>query len=52
MAEDDRRIPAWLLGLLVAIIVFAAVLFLAIALGYGDDPAIGGIGPEVGRLIP
>ncbi|MGD2102094.1 MAG: hypothetical protein PVG83_07635 [Acidimicrobiia bacterium] len=44
MADQQRRLPAWLLGLMIAIIVFFAVLFLAIALGYGDDPAIGAPG--------
>jgi hypothetical protein len=44
MADNDRRLPAWLLGLLVAIIVFAVLFFLAIAFGYGDAPSIDGIG--------
>lgn len=44
MAENDRRLPAWLLGLLIAIIVFTALFFLAIAFGYGDAPSIDGVG--------
>lgn len=41
MADDRRRIPPWLLGLFIAILVFVAVVFLAMAFGYGDDPSIG-----------
>jgi hypothetical protein len=44
MADNDRRLPAWLLGLLIAIIVFTALFFLAIAFGYGDAPSIEGGG--------
>lgn len=45
MADDHRRLPAWLLGLLIAIIVFAALFFLAMVFGYGDAPSIDGLGP-------
>jgi hypothetical protein len=44
MADNDRRLPAWLLGLLIAILLFTALLFLAIAFGYGDAPSIDGTG--------
>jgi hypothetical protein len=37
-----RQLPPWLVGLLVAALVFAIVLFLLDALGYGDDPVIEG----------
>lgn len=41
MAEPiKRKIPAWLLGLAIAALVFIAVLFLFSALGIGDDPVV------------
>jgi quinol-cytochrome oxidoreductase complex cytochrome b subunit len=39
-ASKPKR-PAWLIGLLIAIVLMAAALLLANLLGYGDDPAIG-----------
>ena len=42
MAKHRRQLPPWLLGLLVAALVFAIVLVLLDALGYGDDPVIEG----------
>ncbi len=43
-----REFPAWLWGLLIAIVVFAAVIVVARMLGYGDDPAIGALSSIVG----
>ncbi len=43
-----RQLPAWLWGLLIAIVIFAMVIFVARTLGFGDDPAIGAIGSLVG----
>lgn len=37
----SKHLPAWLVGLLIAIVVFAIVLIVANLLGFGDDPAIG-----------
>ena len=34
------RFPAWFVGLLVAVVVFVAALWLFSVLGYGDDPVI------------
>lgn len=42
MAKHRRQLPPWLLGLLVAALVFAIVLVLLDVLGYGDDPVIEG----------
>lgn len=39
---DDKRLPAWLLGLLIAIGVFVLVLVLLNLLGFGDDPVVEG----------
>lgn len=32
--------PAWLLGLIIAVVVFAAVLLVFNWLGFGDDPVV------------
>ena len=41
MSEPGRpRFPAWFVGLLIAIVVFVAALWVFSALGYGDDPVI------------
>lgn len=44
MASDRKKVPAWLLGLIVAVFVFAAVLLLFSALGFGDDPVVDSLG--------
>ncbi len=41
MPDEKRRLPPWLAGLLVAIVVFAVVLVVMNQLGYGDDPSLG-----------
>ena len=48
MPEARRRLPAWLLGLIIAVVVAAALLLLLAILGYGDDPVIGGLGHGFG----
>ena len=41
MSEPGRpRFPAWFVGMLVAVVVFVAALWLFSVLGYGDDPVI------------
>jgi hypothetical protein len=37
-----RRLPPWLVGLLLAVVVFAVALLVANVLGLGDDPVVGG----------
>lgn len=39
---ERRQLPAWLLGLIIAIVVFALGFLVFRALGFGDDPVIGG----------
>jgi hypothetical protein len=39
-APKPKR-PAWLVGLLIAVVLMAAALLIANLLGFGDDPAIG-----------
>ena len=41
MSEEKRQLPPWLVGLILAVIVFVVVLVVLNALGYGDDPAVG-----------
>lgn len=38
-----RRLPPWLLGLLLAVVVFGVALLVANMLGLGDDPVVGGL---------
>jgi hypothetical protein len=45
-----KKVPAWLMGLFFAAIVFIIILLVVNALGYGDDPAVGALGG--GRLRP
>lgn len=40
MARHSKKLPAWLLGLIIAAVVFAAALFVFSALGFGDDPVV------------
>lgn len=44
MERPRRKLPPWALGLVIAVFVFAAVLFLLSALGYGDDPVVESLG--------
>ncbi len=39
-ASKPKR-PAWLVGLLIAVVLMAAALVIASLLGFGDDPAVG-----------
>lgn len=45
MARHQKKLPPWLLGLIIAVLVFAAVLVLFSLLGYGDDPVVESAGP-------
>jgi hypothetical protein len=38
------RLPAWLVGLLIAAVVFAVILIVSRMLGFGDDPVVEGSG--------
>lgn len=41
MGDRERhRLPAWLWGLIWAVVIFAIALAVANALGYGDDPTL------------
>lgn len=39
-SDGERRLPPWLLGLLIAVVVFAVVIATFSLLGIGDDPVI------------
>jgi hypothetical protein len=43
MPKHAPSVPAWLLGLVIAAVVFALVLVLLSALGFGDDPVVDGL---------
>lgn len=38
-----RPLPAWLVGMVVAVLVFALILIVTALLGFGDDPVIEGL---------
>lgn len=40
MAKHRKRPPAWLVGLIIAGVVFAVTLLVFSALGFGDDPVV------------
>jgi heme/copper-type cytochrome/quinol oxidase subunit 4 len=40
MARHLRRLPAWLVGLLIAVVVTLVAFLLFSALGFGDDPVV------------
>ena len=43
MEPERRRLPPWLIGLILAIVLFVTVLLVANVLGYGDDPVVGAL---------
>lgn len=45
MAKHAPAVPPWLVGLIVAVVVFALALWAFSALGFGDDPVVEGLGP-------
>jgi hypothetical protein len=49
--ESKSKRPAWLVGLLIAIVLMAAVLLIANLLGFGDDPAIGAAAAFGGLIL-
>ncbi len=48
MAKHRKRFPAWLLGLVLSVFIFAIALLLFSLLGFGDDPVIGSLGVAFG----
>lgn len=44
MAKHERKLPPWLLGLMIAVVVFVVALLALNVLGFGDDPVIGSLG--------
>lgn len=43
MARHSKRVPAWVVGLIIAAVVFALVLIVFNVLGFGDDPVVEGL---------
>lgn len=41
MSDERRQLPPWLMGLILALVLFVVVLVVLNLLGYGDDPALG-----------
>ncbi|MEA1902398.1 MAG: hypothetical protein U9N56_02610 [Actinomycetota bacterium] len=50
MNRHKRQRPAWLIGLIIAIVVFGVGLVLFQVLGFGDDPVVGA-SSDLARLI-
>ena len=38
--KSNRRVPAWLLGLIIAAVVFVVAFLIFQALGFGDNPVL------------
>lgn len=47
-AKHRKKMPAWLVGLILALIVFVAVLVVINALGYGDNPVLESLSSQSG----
>ena len=41
MNEENKQLPPWLVGLILAAIVFVIALVVLNVLGFGDDPSVG-----------
>jgi hypothetical protein len=48
VGKHKRKMPPWLVGLLIAIVVFVVALIAIDLLGFGDDPVVGSLGPVGG----
>lgn len=48
MARHTPRIPAWLMGLMLAVVVLVVVIVVLNVLGYGDDPVVEGLATLTG----
>jgi len=42
--KPKRKMPPWLIGLVLALIISVIALLVLDALGYGDDPSVGALG--------
>ena len=49
--KPSKKVPAWLMGLIFAVIISIVALLVLDALGYGDDPSVGSIG-AIGIAAP
>ncbi len=52
VSEERRELPPWLIGLILAGIVFAVLLLVINALGFGDDPALETPAPATPEALP
>jgi ABC-type dipeptide/oligopeptide/nickel transport system permease subunit len=44
VGRHKRKLPPWLVGLMIAIVVFVLALTAMNILGFGDDPVVGSLG--------
>ncbi|HEY6635546.1 MAG TPA: hypothetical protein VI141_08020 [Acidimicrobiia bacterium] len=47
-ARHRRKLPAWQLGLIVAVVLFVGAIVIFNLLGFGDDPVIEGLAANLG----
>ncbi|MEE8406113.1 MAG: hypothetical protein V3S32_03075 [Acidimicrobiia bacterium] len=47
MADHKRQMPAWLMGMIIAAVLFVIGVLIFQALGFGDNPVL-----ESGALTP
>lgn len=52
MAKHKERLPAWFLGLIIAVVVSLVALAVFSALGFGDDPVVEGLAIWRGQNDP
>jgi len=48
MGKHVKTPPAWVIGLVIAAVVFVVALLVFAALGFGDDPVVEGLAEIVG----
>ncbi|MFZ0625165.1 MAG: hypothetical protein WAN34_01550 [Acidimicrobiia bacterium] len=44
LSDERPQRPPWLIGLILAIVIFIVIVVLANILGFGDDPSLGAFG--------
>jgi heme/copper-type cytochrome/quinol oxidase subunit 4 len=48
MAKHQRKLPAWLVGLMIAVVVTLVAFLVFSALGFGDDPVVESLAISLG----
>ncbi len=48
MARHRKKLPAWQLGLILAVVLFVGAIVIFNLLGFGDDPVVEGLVANLG----